>query len=224
MSELEEELSQTQAAAADTLKQSEHALREETESHRSSQERIAKLEKQCAELNQQCDRLSGRSEQLQEELAAAEENARAAVAEQKAPERLREAEQLLRDRTEELDNLRWRLEQTEAQAAAKVDENVVMVLNQQLADAQEENQRLREKIDALAATEADAADDLTDLKGIGGKLAEQLAEIGISHLSQIAELDARELDDTSHPLHGFKHRILRDDWIKQAKAALERKR
>jgi myosin protein heavy chain/myosin heavy chain 6/7 len=214
MSELEEELSQSQEDSADALKQSERALREEAEAHRTSQELIAKLEARCEELGLQ-------NQQLHEELGAVQQHERDVGVDEQDAARLRELEQLLRERTEELDGLRWRLEQTQAQDATKVDENVVMVLNQQLADAQQENQRLREKITAREQSQSVEEDDLTALKGIGEKLAEQLAELGVSTIAQIAELKARDLDDTEHPLHGFKNRILRDDWIKQAKAELK---
>lgn len=126
-------------------------------------------------------------------------------------ERLRELEQLLRERTEELDKLRWRVEQQPPSA----DENVVMILNQQLNDAREENKRLRDKLSNSKP------DDLTILKGVGDKLAKQLAELGVTQLVQIAELDEAGLDDESHVLHSFKSRIVRDDWIKQAKQALK---
>ncbi len=131
-----------------------------------------------------------------------------------SPLQLRELQQLLRERTEELDQLRWRMEQQNSSA----DESVVMILNQQLADSRDENKRLREKIALHNA--AAAADDLTQLKGIGDKLVEQLADAGITELKQIAKLDLSLLEAEDHPLHSLRSRIVRDEWIEQAQAAL----
>ena len=127
-------------------------------------------------------------------------------------EKLLELQQLLRERTEELDNLRWRQQQSDSSQG----ENVVMVLNQQLNDVREENKRLREKLKC-----DNDPDDLTALKGIGDKLAEQLAELGITSLKQIAALDVDALEDEKHVLHAYRTRVVRDDWIAQARAALK---
>ena len=136
---------------------------------------------------------------------------------------LQELEQLLRERTEELDNLRWRQEQQPATA----DDNLVMVLNQQLADSRAENKRLSDKLAktssvvvSSAPNKDEGADDLTLLKGIGTKLAEQLAQLGITRFQQIADLDSKELAQKEHALHAFRTRLMRDGWIKQAKKAI----
>ena len=62
---------------------------------------------------------------------------------------------------------------------------------------------------------------LTVLKGVGVKVAEQLAGRGYGTLEAIARLETSDLDDEDHPLHSFKSRIARDDWIGRAKEALE---
>jgi predicted flap endonuclease-1-like 5' DNA nuclease len=61
------------------------------------------------------------------------------------------------------------------------------------------------------------ASDLTQIKGLGPKLAATLAEQGITRVEQIAALTpdaAAELDAT---LGTFKGRMTRDRWIEQAK-------
>lgn len=63
--------------------------------------------------------------------------------------------------------------------------------------------------------------DLTVLKGVGVKVAEQLAGLGYGTLEAIARLETSDLENEGHPLHSFKSRIARDDWIGRAKAALE---
>jgi len=130
------------------------------------------------------------------------------------PARLLELEQLLRERTEQLDNLRWRAEQQHEPTPAS--ENLAMILHQQLQDTREENRRLHEKLNRSRLRA-----DLTVLKGVGVKVAEQLAGLGYGTLEAIARLETSDLDNEDHPLHSFKSRIARDDWIGHAKEALE---
>lgn len=62
----------------------------------------------------------------------------------------------------------------------------------------------------------DAADDLTAIKGVGPKMAEKLYEQGIRNFTQLAKMNkafAQQLDETLQA----QGRILRDDWIGQAK-------
>ena len=144
-------------------------------------------------------------------------------------------ERMLRDRTEALNKLQWQLSMTEQTAPA--DDKSLVVLNQQLADAREQNDRLAQRIQELeqqltltvtapanepqpdASPDGDpaAADDLTQIKGIGPKVAAQLQSLGIGGYLQLAELDLRELDDAQHPLNAFKGRIVKDAWIAQAR-------
>lgn len=60
-------------------------------------------------------------------------------------------------------------------------------------------------------------DDLTQIKGVGPKLAEKLQARGITSFAQIAgwsEADIAALDEDMLSLKG---RIERDDWVGQAK-------
>ncbi|SDE00817.1 hypothetical protein [Limimaricola pyoseonensis] len=69
----------------------------------------------------------------------------------------------------------------------------------------------------LEAPRGGAGDDLKQLRGVGPKLEEQLNRLGVWHLDQIAgwsEAEALWIDDH---LEGFRGRILRDDWIGQAR-------
>jgi class III poly(R)-hydroxyalkanoic acid synthase PhaE subunit len=59
-------------------------------------------------------------------------------------------------------------------------------------------------------------DDLTVIKGVGPRMAEKLYDQGIKNLAQLAEMNtkfAEQLDETLQA----QGRILRDDWIGQAK-------
>ncbi len=60
-------------------------------------------------------------------------------------------------------------------------------------------------------------DDLTLIRGIGPKLAETLHGLGIFHFAQLSALRGRAVEELDAKL-SFRGRVLRDDWIGQAKA------
>ena len=62
------------------------------------------------------------------------------------------------------------------------------------------------------------ADDLTELKGVGAKLAEALNEFGLYHFDQIADLNAEGIDWLNEQQSGFKMIAARYDLVEQAKA------
>ena len=61
-----------------------------------------------------------------------------------------------------------------------------------------------------------AGDDLTRIKGLGPKLAEQLNVMGVTSFAQIAAWDDTEIDRIDAQLGRFQGRIRRDDWPAQA--------
>ena len=61
------------------------------------------------------------------------------------------------------------------------------------------------------------ADDLTRIKGLGPKLAEQLNTLGVTRFAQIAAWDDDEVDRVDAQLGRFQGRIRRDDWREQAR-------
>lgn len=75
---------------------------------------------------------------------------------------------------------------------------------------------LRRKPELLDAPHGDA-DDLKRLRGVGPKLEDQLNRLGVWHLSQIAAWSEGEAAWIDDHLEGFKGRVLRDDWIGQAR-------
>jgi predicted flap endonuclease-1-like 5' DNA nuclease/uncharacterized protein (DUF3084 family) len=145
-------------------------------------------------------------------------------------------EGMVRERTEQLNKLRWQQDMIEKQAGEGSDSKMLLVLNQQLASAREDNARLLEKVRVLeseaAAPSADSGtapasptanpsadaptDDLTQIRGIGPKLVKTLTRLGITRFDQIAMLSSADLDDEDHPLNGMRGRILKDGWIEQA--------
>jgi predicted flap endonuclease-1-like 5' DNA nuclease len=147
-------------------------------------------------------------------------------------EQVRKLEGLVRERTEALNRLEWQLRLAEAGArpAASAgtvesgddgDGKLLLVLNQQLADARARTAELVARVRQLEAERQGGAargpgDDLTRIHGVGQKLAEQLNDLGIYHYQQIAELEEADLADEGHVLHAHRGRIARDGWIDQA--------
>ncbi|WP_457646717.1 hypothetical protein [Profundibacter sp.] len=64
---------------------------------------------------------------------------------------------------------------------------------------------------------AGGADDLKQIKGVGPKLEQMLNKMGVFHFDQIAGWRAKEVKWVDENLEGFKGRVSRDEWVKQAK-------
>ncbi|MBT2133093.1 hypothetical protein KK137_01995 [Croceibacterium sp. LX-88] len=60
-------------------------------------------------------------------------------------------------------------------------------------------------------------DDLTRIKGLGPKIAQQLKELGVTSFAQISDWDDAEIDRIDAQLGRFQGRIRRDDWPTQAR-------
>ncbi|MEM9622951.1 MAG: hypothetical protein AAF993_14970, partial [Pseudomonadota bacterium] len=89
----------------------------------------------------------------------------------------------------------------------------LMILTQEAEDLRCQNQALAQALEVANRPE----DDFTQIRGIGDKLADQIREAGYTTFQQIAELNDDMLSDSEHPLHSFRSRILRDEWIAQAR-------
>ncbi|MET0307781.1 MAG: hypothetical protein ABW023_03650 [Sphingomonas sp.] len=61
------------------------------------------------------------------------------------------------------------------------------------------------------------ADDLTRMKGVGPKLVEKLASLGITSFGQLATMTPAEVEALDAQLGNFQGRIHRDRWIEQAR-------
>jgi predicted flap endonuclease-1-like 5' DNA nuclease len=72
----------------------------------------------------------------------------------------------------------------------------------------------------LDAPRGGTADDLTELTGIGRKLATALNEFGIYHFDQIASLDAEGIEWLNEQQPGFRMLCARHDLVEQAKAKM----
>lgn len=60
-------------------------------------------------------------------------------------------------------------------------------------------------------------DDLTRIKGLGPKLSELLGQFGISSYAQIAAWTPEDIERIDARLGRFSGRIVRDQWVEQAK-------
>lgn len=72
----------------------------------------------------------------------------------------------------------------------------------------------------LTAARAGGADDLKRISGVGPKLEQTLNELGFYHFDQVAKWGASEIAWVDSRLR-FKGRILRDNWVAQAKILAE---
>ncbi|PWJ12474.1 NADH-quinone oxidoreductase subunit E [Jannaschia seohaensis] len=77
------------------------------------------------------------------------------------------------------------------------------------------------KPETLSAPRESGADDLTRISGIGPKLAALCNRLGFYHFDQIAAWSAEEVAWVDQNLEGFKGRVTRDEWVKQAKILAE---
>ena len=65
-----------------------------------------------------------------------------------------------------------------------------------------------------------AADDLTEIKGIGKVIERRLRELGITSFRQLAELSPEEAKRINEAID-FPGRVEREHWIEQARALLQ---
>jgi len=68
------------------------------------------------------------------------------------------------------------------------------------------------------------ADDLKRIKGVGPKLEKLLNRNGITSFEQIANLNAKEIEELDSKLESFQGRIERDNWLEQAQELAEEKK
>jgi NADH-quinone oxidoreductase subunit E len=69
----------------------------------------------------------------------------------------------------------------------------------------------------LTAPRGGKPDDLKLIKGVGPKLEKLMNEVGVWHFDQIASWKAKDIAIVDAKMDGFKGRISRDEWVKQAK-------
>lgn len=65
-------------------------------------------------------------------------------------------------------------------------------------------------------------DDLKLIRGVGPALEKLLNDVGVWHFDQIAAWKARDIAFVDGRMEGFKGRITRDEWVKQARVLAKR--
>lgn len=73
------------------------------------------------------------------------------------------------------------------------------------------------KPEMMSKPRAGGADDLKQIKGVGPKLEKLLNSMGVYHFDQVAGWRKKEVEWVDENLEGFKGRVSRDEWVKQAK-------
>jgi predicted flap endonuclease-1-like 5' DNA nuclease len=73
------------------------------------------------------------------------------------------------------------------------------------------------KPELLKKARSGGPDDLKQIKGVGPKLEGLLHSMGVFHLDQIRSWRKKEVEWVDENLEGFKGRVSRDEWVKQAK-------
>lgn len=105
---------------------------------------------------------------------------------------------------------------------------VAAAVEAQQAKAADEAEAARAEAEAEAASLTPAApspppattgagDDLTRIKGVGGKLGELLTSLGVTRFAQIAAWSEADIDRIDAQLGRFQGRIRRDSWVEQAR-------
>jgi predicted flap endonuclease-1-like 5' DNA nuclease len=69
----------------------------------------------------------------------------------------------------------------------------------------------------LTAPRAGGPDNLKEIKGVGPKMEGMLHAMGVFHFDQVASWTPAEVAWVDDNLQGFKGRVLRDNWVEQAK-------
>ena len=80
-----------------------------------------------------------------------------------------------------------------------------------------------DKPELLTEARGGQPDDLKKIKGVGPKLEGLLHTLGVFHFDQVASWTEKEVAWVDYNLEGFKGRIVRDDWVAQAKVLAEGK-
>lgn len=84
---------------------------------------------------------------------------------------------------------------------------------------QSDKKNITKPVSATSAKSVSKAvkDDLKKISGIGKVLESRLNELGIFNFAQISAWTVNDVEKTSHQIGPFRDRIIRDNWIEQAK-------
>src|SRR6056297_851237 len=105
----------------------------------------------------------------------------------------------------------------EAQATTKAKPDASSAEKPVQKPAEPSNADAGKKPRTMKAPRKAGADDLKMIKGVGPKLEKLLNSLGFFHFDQVAKWSDEEVQWVDQNLEGFKGRVSRDDWVKQAK-------
>ena len=100
-----------------------------------------------------------------------------------------------------------------AEKSASIDEDGIDRDGDGVVEGKNEGRRP----EALTGPRGGTADDLKRIKGIGPKLEQLCFKLGFYHFDQIAAWESDEVAWVDANLEGFKGRVTRDEWVRQAK-------
>jgi len=129
----------------------------------------------------------------------------------------REVQLRLQEIENEIGTLRYRNRQLEFQAKELEESNSKLKVEiEDLADRKEKKSISDHPF--VRPVEPDEKNDLTKIKGVGPFIEKRLNMIGIYTFQQLAELSPEMIDRVGAAIEFFPHRIIRDNWVGQAKA------
>jgi predicted flap endonuclease-1-like 5' DNA nuclease len=206
------------------VKEPLQSLREDIEQLEIDKEKLARIEKDAAE---QLDLSREKLNRAQQNLGS----------------QLEEADRKADSLNDEISGLREELEKERKTGITKFQleqfENETGSLrfrNKQLEfvnkELEETNQKLNVEIEAMRRPvepmhpfvrqlEPDEKDDLTVIKGIGPFIEKRLNMVGVYSLRQISEFTAETIEHITKAIEFFPNRIVRDQWVEQAKDLLK---
>ena len=109
------------------------------------------------------------------------------------------------------------LESAETNAQTSADVHADAGPKPSVAETNDDAPGDEDKPELLTEARDGTPDDLKKIKGVGSKLEKLCNALGVWHFDQIASWTDSEVAWVDFNLEGFKGRIVRDDWVAQAK-------
>ena len=129
----------------------------------------------------------------------------------------REMQSRLLEIENEIGTLRYRNRQLEFQTKELEESNAKLKV--EIGDLSERKEKKSiSDHPFIRPVEPDEKNDLTKIKGVGPFIEKRLNMIGIYTFQQLAELSPEMIDRVGAAIEFFPHRIIRDNWVGQARA------
>ncbi|HEV8514853.1 MAG TPA: hypothetical protein VGQ59_16325 [Cyclobacteriaceae bacterium] len=128
----------------------------------------------------------------------------------------REVQTRFQEIEKEMGTLRYRNRQLEFQTKELEESNTKLKVEIGNLSERKEKKSISDH-PFVRPVEPDEKNDLTKIKGVGPFIEKRLNMIGIYTFQQLAELSPEMIDRVGAAIEFFPHRIIRDDWVGQAK-------